>query len=416
MTLPVVAIDYDLGAAGPMEIVRAAHGVCEPLFVIDLASTHCAEMLPVLQRCGTVCDVTGLDADAAAALVARHSPAGVTTFCEYRIGHAAHIGRALGLPAHSPSTVASLTDKYAQRDALARAGLDVPRHIAVSDPDELAAAVAELGPPVVVKPRHGSASVDTYVVWPDELTLLPPGASGAGRAPAVGRAVVEKMLVGDPTVAGPGWGDYVSVESVVRGGVSTHIGVTGKFPLTEPLRETGHIFPSTLAPADLRTVTDTADRVLAAVGFADGACHLEIKLTAAGPRVIEINGRMGGNVGDVIERSSGARLLRAALSACAGRPVDTPATAGAFPVAFFYSVQPPAWAARISALGDPAVTRRIPGVAQVRLTRAVGDAVSWRDGTSGKVAAVSGTAATHSGVLDVIGQVNATLDIRYTRD
>jgi hypothetical protein len=118
MTLPVVAIDYDLGAAGPMEIVRAARGVCEPLFVVDRASTHCAEMLSVLQRCGTVCDVTGLDDDAAAALVARHSPAGVTTFCEYRIGHAAHIGRALGLPAHSPSTVAALTDKQAQRDAL----------------------------------------------------------------------------------------------------------------------------------------------------------------------------------------------------------------------------------------------------------------------------------------------------------
>jgi hypothetical protein len=38
MTLPVVAIDYDLGAAGPMEIIRAARGVCEPLFVIDRAS------------------------------------------------------------------------------------------------------------------------------------------------------------------------------------------------------------------------------------------------------------------------------------------------------------------------------------------------------------------------------------------
>jgi hypothetical protein len=231
-------------------------------------------MLPVLQRCGTVCDVTGLDADAAAALVARHSPAGVTTFCEYRIGHAAHIGRALGLPAHSPSTVASLTDKYAQRDALARAGLDVPRHIAVSDPGELAAAVAELGPPVVVKPRHGAGNVDTYVVWPDEPTLPPPGTH---RAPAVGRAVVEKMLVGDPTVAGPDWGDYVSVESVIRGGVPTHIGVIGKFPLTEPLRETGFIFPSTLTPADLRTVTDTADRALAAVGFADGALYLPRK-------------------------------------------------------------------------------------------------------------------------------------------
>jgi biotin carboxylase len=412
MTVPVVAIDYDLGAAGPMEIVRAARGVCEPLFVVDLASPHCAEMLPVLQRSATVCDVTGLDDDAAAAaLVARHSPAGVTTFCEYRIGHAAHIGRALGLPAHSPSTVAALTDKHAQRNALARAGLDVPRHIAVSDPGELAAAVAELGPPVVVKPRHGAGSVDTYVVWPDELTL-----PGAYQAPAVGRAVVEKMLVGDPTVAGPDWGDYVSVESVVRGGIPTHIGVIGKFPLTEPLRETGFIFPSTLTPADLPTVTDTADRALAAVGFADGACHVEIKLTAAGPRVIEINGRMGGSVSDIIERSSGACFLRAALSACAGRQVDVPATGGALPVAFSYFVLPPAWATRIAALGDTAAIRRIPGVSQVRLARAVGDAVSWRDGTPGRVATVRGAAATHSGVLEVIGQVNATLDIRYTCD
>ena len=67
------------------------------------------------------------------------------------------------------------------------------------------------------------------------------------RRPAPQRqGLVEQLLVGDPAAAGPGWADYVSVESVTSHGEIRHIEVTGKFPLAEPLRETGYVVPGTL--------------------------------------------------------------------------------------------------------------------------------------------------------------------------
>lgn len=403
---PTVAIVYDLGAAGPMDIVRAARGVCDPLYLVDLDSAHCAAMLPTLERSGATCDITGLSPLAAADRVARHAPVGVTTFCEYQVGRAAEIGRALGVPAHSPDTVTALTDKLAQRAALARSGVPVPAHAAVRGTAEVGTVVAEVGLPAVVKPRRGSGSVDTFLLrHPADVAALPPLA-----APMV----VERMWLGDPAVAGRDWGDYVSAETVLRDGVPLHVGVTGKFPLTEPFRETGLIHPCTLAPDDLRDALDVAEAALRAVGAADGTFQVEMKLTADGPRVIEVNGRMGGFVGDVIQRSNGAWLLRAALQAAAGLPLDAglPAVAEP-PVAYTYFVLPPVAATGVVEIANPAAARRVPGVTQALVARAGGTRVSWRDGTPGMVARISGTATDHAAVRSAVDAAVDALAIRY---
>ena len=88
--------------------------------------------------------------------------------------------------------------------------------------------------------------------------------------------------------------DYVSVETFVSCGRTSHAAVTGKIALADPFRETGSFIPAHLSADTLNAVLDVASAAVDAIGVTLGAFHTEIKLTPDGPRVIEVNGRLGG--------------------------------------------------------------------------------------------------------------------------
>ena len=106
--------------------------------------------------------------------------------------------------------------------------------------------------------------------------------------------VLEEYLADAGIVGDDAFGDYVSIESAVAAGVAHHLAVTGKFALDPPYRETGNFMPSGLGPADEAAVVALADDAIRALGVQYGALHTEIKLTPDGPRIIELNARVGG--------------------------------------------------------------------------------------------------------------------------
>jgi hypothetical protein len=89
----------------------------------------------------------------------------------------------------------------------------------------------------------------------------------------------------------------VSVESIVREGVIEHFMVTGRFPFAPPFRETGLFLPSDLGLAERDSVTSLATAAAAAMKVRHGFLHTEIKMTPAGPRIVQVNGRLGVSVG-----------------------------------------------------------------------------------------------------------------------
>src|SRR5205823_1576273 len=121
----------------------------------------------------------------------------------------------------------------------------------------------------------GAGSRDTYRVdTPAQLAEL---VGRLGHA-TDGGFLIEELLVGEASIAGEPWGDYVSVESVVVDGHSTHVAVTGKFPLAEPFRETGMMLPATLPPDWTGRVLDTTTMALRALGVVCGVTQTELKL------------------------------------------------------------------------------------------------------------------------------------------
>ncbi len=213
--------------------------------------------------------------------------------------------------------------------------------------------------------------------------------------------LLEQYLPDGPVQPGGFEADYVSVETVVELGRMTHLAVTGRFPPAPPFRETGFFIPATLPREQIPEVLDLAGQALRALGFAVGTAHTEVKLTPEGPRVIEVNGRIGGGVPEMLRLVAGVDLVQATIRAALGRPAgvdDLPETDG---VGYRFFYQPPQSARRIVSIDGLDRLRLLPGVESVYLHHPPGTELDARHGTRTYLFAVVGKAADHRGVAAV---------------
>ncbi|MER5789806.1 ATP-grasp domain-containing protein [Streptomyces sp. NPDC001980] len=399
---PLLAVVYDTGSASGATIRAAAGRSCDLLFVGDRNRPQVAEAWAGLAPLGALCDVTGLDDAERVRAVAEHRPAGIVTFSEYQLAETARLAEALGLRGHAPQTVALLTDKIAQRGAFAAAGVDTIRFRPLS-PDPRAA-IEAVGLPAVVKPRRGAGSKDTF-----RLTTAQETEAVLGALPHDTEFVVEELLQGDPGVAGAFFGDYVSVESVHTGTGSRQVCVTGKFRLAEPFRETGMLLPCSLSAADQDAVLAVDAAAVKALGVTSGVTHTEIKLTPDGPRVIEVNGRVGGYVPEILKRAAGVNLIRLAIDDALGLPVRGDLTPRFHGVTYQYFLAvPDDGGGTLSAVEGVDELAALPGVDHVEVHAAPGRTYDRQDGTQSHLGVVYGHAPDHAALEATVTSIDAT--------
>jgi len=134
------------------------------------------------------------------------------------------------------------------------------------------------------------------------------------------------------------FGDYVSVEVLMAAGEPVVLSVTGKYPLIPPFREAGQFWPSHLPSAERGEICDFVLRAVRALGIEVGALHVEVKLCLDGPHIIEMNGRVGGYVPEMLESGAGVDLIGlAALGEAIAPALDERGPASSRPVRFQYS-------------------------------------------------------------------------------
>ncbi|MFG2290939.1 ATP-grasp domain-containing protein [Streptomyces sp. NPDC048595] len=244
---------------------------------------------------------------------------GVLTSCDYYLPTAARLAARLGLAGPAPAAVEDACRKDATRRALAGAGLPGPRFAVCADRSEAADAAREIGYPLVLKPVDLCGGMFVRRV-DDEAALarayqaladFPVNARGQRRTPVV---LLEELL----------HGPEVSVETVSFGGTTQVVGVTDKSVGGAPaFIETGHMYPAALTPADAEAAAETARRALAALGLDAVVAHTEIKLTADGPRVVEVNPRPAGNrITELVRHVTGIDLAAAGVEVALGREPD----------------------------------------------------------------------------------------------
>ncbi|MDI1446322.1 ATP-grasp domain-containing protein [Polyangium sp. 6x1] len=265
--------------------------------------------------------VDTLDAEAmiaAAREVAARDPIdGVICWDEIRLVHAARVAEALGLPGSAPAAVGRCRDKYQTRVALGAAR--VPQAISrlVASVEEAAETAFRIGYPVVVKPRALRASIGvSYVERPNDLAAAytRARASAEDGVPHDDAGVlVEEYLEGPE----------VGVDVAWVNGRPTPLFVARKILGFPPhFEEIGHVVDGRdplLLDAALLGVVDAAHR---AVGFQTGITHTELRLTDTGPKVIEINARLAGDLIPYLGWvASGIDPGQVAVDVACGRPL-----------------------------------------------------------------------------------------------
>jgi biotin carboxylase len=363
-----------------------------------------------LKRFGHCLEVAGLTVPEVAARLRELGVAGITTFADEGLVCAAELATELGVPANSAEVAVRLTDKVAQRTALAAAGLPTPPFTRV-DPGLSASALKRVLDgipfPVVVKPAVGTGGRDTTCVAAfDELASELERRCSAGDRRTL---IVEHCLGQWPPAAIDGYGDYVSVEAVIATGQLEVLGVTGRMPLAMPFRETGMFAPSHLAANEEDAVRNVATSAARAIGVEVGCLHIEIKQTSGGPRVIEVNGRVaGGGIPDLLLSASGENLHAAAAAAAMGEPVRR-VGAPSRSVSYAFALQPP--------LGQPARLvadwrdrlAAVPGVSHVEV-RSESATVQPADGSYGYLLMIFGEAPNHRALLTLHAQMNGLIE------
>jgi biotin carboxylase len=374
-----------------MQLAEAAVGICDLLWMIDDSVPEMRQMSDLLNRFGPVLDICGLAPDELGRTLAAHEPAGLVTYLDAGMVAYAHAADALGLPFHRATTADALTDKSRQRQVLADAGLPMPACLVI-EPDEVARELPSfervIGWPAILKPRSAQGSRFTFFAHDQaDLTRLLE-ALGPER-PAM---VLESYIPDDPVRARGPYAAYVSVETVVAEGVASHLAVTGRFPLAENFRETGFFIPAALDETDRAAVLALAGDAIRALGVTTGCLHTEIKFTPDGPRIIEVNGRVGGGVPEMLERAAGLGLLALTLRIALGEAVSIAGPVATTRIGYRFFLQPPAISATVATIDGIATVSDHPAVDTVSVHRGPGADLDWRDGTRTHLMAVVGSA------------------------
>jgi len=373
----MMVVPYAPGAAGPVEIAAAAKPYGGVLFVTETADPELDPVVTVLSELGSVVSTAAGMAGVEAALAGRPA-SGVVTFADTMLPVAAVVAEHFDLPGPTGGTWRLLTDKAAQRRRLNDAGL--PRVATASFvPGTGPTSLPDVGFPAVIKPVTGAGSEHTVIVrsadeLPGVLSRLP-----AGRA-----FVAEEFIEGAPYAEQDWLADYLSVESAVAGGRVRHLGLTGRLPLTPPAREAGVLFP-VRPPGNLAAaIEQTAERAIRALGIEVGLVHTEVKMSPDGPRVIEVNGRLGGKIGQLMRDVGCADPVPLALALAAGEPLPPPELPPG-EQALLFLLHPPVDARSVLRLPPVPQVRRLPGVLRAQQLARAGAVTDWRAGLAAVV-------------------------------
>ena len=407
-----VAVLHHARSFFPLDLREAIVGGVELIWVLPNGPSD-AEVNPrLLRRLGTVVDIAGMELDDAARELGRHGPDGIITFVDDHLLMAAALAARLGLCYHTPDVAAVIVDKRCQREALERAGIPGPRYWPVPadiTPAELDQLAERVRYPSVLKHARGSGSRDMHRVGtPQDLREL----LGA-RAPAGAIDRVLEEYLPDDLDHDPRFASYVSVESVVSSGRASHVAVTGRFPLADPFRETGNFIPGILAVGMRGPVLGMVGDAIEALGIRTAVVHTEVKLTPEGPRLIEVNGRLGARPPFILQGISKVNLFLEACLLAVGLSSGVVGPVECSGVGFWFMIQPPVSARRVRAIDGLNHLAEVAGIDTVRISRRPGESVDWRDGTDGHVLTIRGRVQDHDALAGTIESIRHTVQLDY---
>src|SRR5262249_1594043 len=150
-------------------------------------------------------------------------------------------------------------------------------------------------------------------------------------------------------------------------------------------------------------------RAIVSVGASNGAVHTEIKLTPEGPRIIEVNGRLGGCIGELLAEAGYNVVAEIGRVALGRSPLEQPACRH---YVSFLTPRTLAAYVRVPSVSGLADIAELAGVRVVRSYLVEGTVPEWRRG-GGLIASMRLSAPTLDDMLALQHRVLTTLQLEY---
>jgi biotin carboxylase len=238
--------------------------------------------------------------------------AGITSSSEYYIATAAALAKQFGLAGPKPAAVQKCRDKRAQRERLKSAGIGVPEFRSVASIKAAVSAAREIGYPVVVKPVTGTGSAGVKLCEYDLEVAAQAGAILKQRQNERGLPVPRRLLV-EQLAVGPEYSVETFGKSII-GITQKHLGRLPNFV------EIGHDYPAVVSPEDEAAIHKSALSALESLDLGWGPAHLELRLSASGPTIIEVNPRLaGGFIPELVRLAQGIDLISETVLLASGQ-------------------------------------------------------------------------------------------------
>ena len=241
-------------------------------------------------------------ADAVRAFAEQYPINGVVGVDDATAVIAAAIATKLKIKGNPVHAAIAASDKYLQRELLAKAGVPVPRFMLRNLDEDPATIAKSITYPFVLKPARLSASrgviradnAQSFVAAHGRLrAILADPETAAACGDRARQYLIEEFI--------PGY--EVALEGLV---VNRRLHVLTLFDKPDPLdgpffEETIYVTPSRV-PAGLQAaIKDCADRAVRALGIIEGAVHAELRYNEGGPWLIELAARpIGGRCSAVL--------------------------------------------------------------------------------------------------------------------
>ncbi len=227
----------------------------------------------------------------------------------------ARVAEDLGCIFPAPGVVARARDKWLMKQAFMEHGVACARGLRFEPGQAITPdALEQLTWPLILKPTDAFSSRGVFRV--ENITDIERREQVTRDFSSTRTCIVEEFLEGPE----------VSVESVTFRGTTTVMQITDKVITPYPTTvEMAHIQPSEHPPEVQDAITRLVKAAITALGLDNCASHAEVKLTTAGPVMVEIGARLGGDyiTSHLVPLSTGRSIEAAAARIALGLAPET---------------------------------------------------------------------------------------------
>ncbi len=223
----------------------------------------------------------------------------------------ARVAEKLGLRGIPYEAALKARNKDLAREAYKENNVPSAKFKKVKSFEDAIEAVKDIGYPVVIKPTNCASSQNVFFVNNDETLKMVAAKMDEFKETYMGFKVREEYLVEEYIE-----GQEFSVEIFQKDSKLLFATVTEK--ITSPLPffvEYQHVLPTSVYIDQKDEIIEVGVNAARALGIKNGPSHVEVKMSKTGPRIIEVNGRPGGDniSSDLLPNALGIDVFKATI-------------------------------------------------------------------------------------------------------